>query len=1060
MMKKIILLVGLIGAMLSSQAQLQVENSMTIADYIQTVLLGDNVTVSNITYNGVPADQVNAQVGYFNCQDCVLEIGSGLILSTGDVSGAPGPNDNNESANFGLTNGNDPDLLDIVSQAGSNPNLFDYLIIEFDFVPLGDSIRFSYIWASEEYSDFVVDGPTNFNDFFGFFLSGPGINGPYSNNAINLAVIPGTNIPVAIGSLNNGPNNNGPCEYCEYFNANGEGFDPDVPSYSDPNTVVFDGFTTKLTALSEVTCGETYHIKLAISDVGDGGYSSAVFLEEDSFTSNLVVQVEIEFEAGGPDNNTIFETCGDAELVFTRPISNDVETTFLAQLEFSGVAEMGVDYSNLPSEIVFDPGVFSVSVPISAFIDNIPEGQESIQMIITNIAECSNEPLQSTFEFYINDQPDPLVVEGFTESICSGNSIEITPVVDGGYAVYTYLWSDGSTSPSITVTPGSTTTYSVAVADTCGIPSQNADIIVEVGVFPPLQLSVTPDPFNVDCFGSQATATATGGNGEYDNWLWVDENGQDMFGWENTLFVSTWNFSPEVTVSVEDGCGTVADFTFYPQSSIEPLEVNQPTTIQAICGELLTIAPEITGGQEPFFYSWYDQNFNFLSGDPTYSVTPNTDLNLIFQVSDNCGGFINLDIFVNVVQVPIDIVLEPEYFGNCSTPFEIEASISGGSGTFTYLWQEEGTNVGNTNPLNYQTTASHELILSVSDNCGSFAQASTFVTIYTEPVEFTLSEDQSGTCVDLVQYSAEVTSGIPDYNYQWSANGSTIGQGQTINYSFDETTEITCTVTDFCGTSAESTAMFYLYNPPLQLYTTPDTIICRGTNATLNAWTEGGAGFVTYLWDYENSTAHSIFVGPGGYNEYTVQVADQCGQTQEATIEVEVQYVDAAFTYDYLSNVDVTFYALAADSCTDCTYLYNFGDGSYATEPITNHTFDGLDQYATNLLVTNSIGCNDVAFHTIYPPVQIYVPNAFTPDNDGVNDVWKFETSGIVTFELFIFNRWGEQIYYSTDPNMAWTGGKVGEDYYVSDQVYTYFIKYTGVDGDAKTASGTVTMLR
>jgi gliding motility-associated-like protein len=1060
-MKKIALLVGMIAVSFCSLAQLTVENTLTVEQYVQDVLLGQNVSVSNITYNGQPANQVLMQIGYFQCADCAIGMNSGFIMSTGDAANSAGPNDGLESGNFGVSGVNDPDLEAIVTQAGSNPNLFDYAVIEFDFVPLGDTIRFNYIWASEEYSDFVSDGPTNFNDFFGFFLSGPGLAGPYTNGAVNLAVIPGTDIPVSIGSLNNGPNNNGPCEYCEYFIHNGEGFDEDFPSYSDPLSVIFDGYTTTLTALSEVQCGETYHIKLAISDVGDGGYSSAVFLEEDSFTSNLIVQVDIEFEAGGPEGNTLFETCGEAELTFSRPISNDVNTTFIAELTYSGSAVQGVDYSALPSQVVFPPGVFTQSFPITAFIDNITEGQEIIHLDITNIAECTNEPLQSSFEFYINDQPEPLQVQGYTTSICEGGSIEITPIIDGGYAVYSYNWANGATTPSITVSPLASTTYSVSVADTCGVPSQNADILVEVGVFPPLQVTVAPDPFLVDCFGTNAIATATGGNGDYDDWIWTDANGNNMFGFENNLYVAQWNYSPSITVGVTDGCGNTASTTFAVELTVQPMVVDQPNTVQAVCGEPLTIAPNVTLGQEPYFFTWYDQNFNFLSGDPAYTFTPTSDVSLILNVSDNCGSFNTVNIFVNVTQTPINVSLQPEYNGSCGTVFNILADVSGGSGPLTYIWQQDGTTTeGNTNPLTYQTDATHTLLLSVADGCGAFSQASTTVTITNPQPTLALSEDQIGSCIDEVSYTAEVANGTPDYDIIWTALGNQIGSGPQLNYTFAENTQILCTITDFCGMTTEGTVQFFISNPPLDIEISSDTIICRGTTATLEALGIGGAGALSYQWDYLDSTTTSITVQPGGYAEYNVIIEDQCGQVVEGNVEVEVQDVDPNFTFEYITNEEVQFLANAADSCLDCVFDWNFGDGLFDSSPNPLHTFDGLDQYNVALMVVNPIGCTRISYATVYPPVELYIPNAFTPDGDGVNDVWKFETTGIVTFELFIFNRWGDLVWYSTDPDQAWTGGKLDDEYYVEDDVYPYLIKYTGVDNQAKKLSGTITLLR
>src|SRR5690606_15969665 len=86
-------------------------------------------------------------------------------------------------------------------QAISGMNIHNAAILEFDFVPNGDSLVFRYVFASDEYPSFTC---SNYNDAFGFFISGPGITGPFTNNAINIALIPGTNTPVAVNTVNSG----------------------------------------------------------------------------------------------------------------------------------------------------------------------------------------------------------------------------------------------------------------------------------------------------------------------------------------------------------------------------------------------------------------------------------------------------------------------------------------------------------------------------------------------------------------------------------------------------------------------------------------------------------------------------------------------------------------------------------------------------------------------------------------------------------------------------------------------------------------------------------------
>jgi len=135
--------------------------------------------------------------------------------------------------------------------------------LEFDFIPSSDSVEFRYVFASEEYPEFVN---ASFNDVFGFFISGQNpTGGAYSN--LNIARIPGTNLPISIDNVNS-------TSHSQFYINN-----------SGNSRIVFDGMTFVLTAKALVVPCQTYHIKIAIGDVMDGIYDSGVFLEASSFTS-------------------------------------------------------------------------------------------------------------------------------------------------------------------------------------------------------------------------------------------------------------------------------------------------------------------------------------------------------------------------------------------------------------------------------------------------------------------------------------------------------------------------------------------------------------------------------------------------------------------------------------------------------------------------------------------------------------------------------------------------------------------------------------------------------
>ncbi len=1039
-------------------SQLVVTSDLTVADYIQDVLLGANVTVSNITYNGVAANSVQLAVGQFECEDCNLGMESGMIMTSGFATNAVGPNNQGaatgSSSLFGST---DPDLTAISTSA-----LNDWAIIEFDFVPLGDTLRFNYIFASEEYPEYSNSG---FNDVFAFFLSGPGINGPFSNNAENIALIPGTNLPVTINNINNGGDGvNGPCEYCEFYNHNGMGWEVDDDTYTDPYYIQYDGFLDTFVAYSLVQCGQTYHIKLCVADAGDTGFDSAVFLERESFSSNLVVQVDIQFEAGGPLGNTLFEDCGTSTINFSRPESGDITTALTAYIEYGGDAIELVDYSDLPDSVYFAPGVETISFPLDAFLDFITEGEENVQMIISNFAQCGETMLESEFEFFINDTADPLVVEGYTASICDGATIELEPIISGGYGVYEFDWSTGEDTQLISVSPLVTTTYNVMVSDTCGMPSDDADIIVEVAEFPPFTVTIDQGDFLVDCFGLQLTATAVGGDGVYSDWFWSDEDGNNLWGWQNSLWYGPWSGEGDVIVSVEDGCGEIATDTVTATSIITPMQVTMPIDTTVSCGSVVTLLPLVEFGQAPYWYTWYDINWMWLGSSDSYTFTATQDTQFQLYISDNCGGNYSAIINVNVEPIPIEIIMPAPFTGSCTDVFFIDPEITGGSGpgTYNYTWSVNGSTVGSGATLAYSSPESVTVELNVTDNCSATADGSVEITIVNVAPELTLSPDVTVTCIEMGQFTSDVQQGQAPFEYEWTANGLNIGDGNVLELQADETTEITLLVTDVCGLTDDATVTLFIDNPPIEVSVSQDTTICLGSQISLSASATGGAGALVYEWDGPMlfSNDETVQVEPGTLAQYTVSVSDQCNQVESADVEVDVQDVNAGFTLTYLSETEVQFVSDVMEDCEDCSYAWNFGDGitSDIADPI--HTFDGLAQYQVELYVSNTIGCYDYGYSVVYPPLELYVPNAFTPDGDGINDVFQVYGMGILEYEIVIFNRWGDVIFRSENLEQAWTGNARNGEHFVPDGIYTYVIKYQGVSKEAAEISGQILLMR
>nr|HPF52815.1 choice-of-anchor L domain-containing protein [Draconibacterium sp.] len=274
-------------------------NNYTPDELVQNILVSGCLNASNVKFgyyrrtsygfdgwrnHSWSTTAGDRQLGYFNKGNSDFPLKEGLILSTGKISSAEGPNNLASKTDAMEDNAGDPDLETISGGYRS----YDAAVLEFDFVPAGNTLEFKYIFASEEYREWTC---SEFNDAFGFFLSGPGISGP-----VNLAKL-SNGTEVAIRNIhdeftstdasyyNSDQRGSYPCYAINenFYIDNGSG-----KSYTAGDNSLatqFDGMTVVLTATHQVQAGQIYHIKLAVADISDQQWDAGVFLEAKSFTT-------------------------------------------------------------------------------------------------------------------------------------------------------------------------------------------------------------------------------------------------------------------------------------------------------------------------------------------------------------------------------------------------------------------------------------------------------------------------------------------------------------------------------------------------------------------------------------------------------------------------------------------------------------------------------------------------------------------------------------------------------------------------------------------------------
>lgn len=604
----------------SSYGQLTTASGQTPAQLVANTLVGNGVAVSNVTYTGAP----NA-LGSFNGAATNLGLSSGIILTTGTVlnttgglGGAQGPHGPNDEGGAGVDNGQ-PGYAPLTNLAGATT--YNAAILEFDFVPQADTVRFRYVFGSEEYPEYVDGG---FNDAFAFFISGPGFGGTY-----NMANIPGGGGVVSIDNINNGSSNAGPCQNCSYYINNGTG--GSGPQNASPFYIQYDGFTVVMEALAEVQCGETYHLIIAIADAGDGAYDSGIFLEANSLSSFAPIEMNASLALDGfGDGVTMAEGCETATVTVSRPLSAANDALSIPVM-VSGTATEGVDYGNIPPSIDFAIGQASVTFSFDVFSDGLAEGVETVIIQLDQPDPCGNSNF-ITLNLAISDvNPLQATVPDVTVH-CPGEDAELKVFVTGGLPPYTYNWSVGGTNDIVVVNPTTTTSYDVTVNDAClGIPITVSGT-VDVPNYPPLIMITSPDT-SVLCPNTPQTlyVEATGGEGLY-TYTWYE--GANVIGTGTAQDVSPMT-TTVYTVEVTDGCGVTisSDVTVTVLASV--LQLTMSPDVLICPGDTANISVVASQGLGNYTYFWHQTG----ETTPAITVSPNNTTTYTVSVEDDCHTY-------------------------------------------------------------------------------------------------------------------------------------------------------------------------------------------------------------------------------------------------------------------------------------------------------------------------------------------------------------------------------------------------------------------------------------
>jgi len=476
-------------------------SQLTVVPNHTAAVLASKLAGPGISISAPTLTCAGAANGTFTSVTTPIIIDSGIVLTTGNAANTVGLETFLASTNNGAPG--DPAL-----NALAGATTFNACILEFDFIPKGDTVSFNYQFGSEEYINSTCG---QYNDAFAFFISGPGIVGTQ-----NMALVPGTNIPVTVNSINSGvPGPPGFPAFCNIANCTAMGPGSPFTTFFVNNAggtqVTYRGYTTRLVAQHRVTPCSTYHLKLTVADASNSLYDSGVFIEAGSLKTNSYFFKKNDSIghtiAGIP--NAFVKGCAPAPITVRN--SRTTGTPQKVYFSYGGTAIRGTDFS-APDSASIAPGDTSVVFNLTG-ITTTPGGVKTVFVYLSSPFSCG---IIDTIQLNILDNPSAIITTPDT-AICLGASLQI---LVSGTPGLVYSWSPAATLSSAAAmqpiaTPTALTSYTMSATLPLSGCAAITDI-VSIGVNVAALNIITPD--TAICKGSNIEIEVDGTPGLVYSW--------------------------------------------------------------------------------------------------------------------------------------------------------------------------------------------------------------------------------------------------------------------------------------------------------------------------------------------------------------------------------------------------------------------------------------------------------------------------------------------------------------------------------------------------------------
>ncbi|RRO15274.1 choice-of-anchor L domain-containing protein [Flavobacteriaceae bacterium 14752] len=1011
-MKRILLLLLFGLGVFSAQSQITVDNTLTVQQLIDDVLvLGQCAEVNNVTSSmnsnvaGLGFDSFGAFDGTTSTP--AFPFDGGIILATNGIDMVPTglPNQNG---------GNPPWLgdtdLDALIQEPNNTN--NATVIEFEFIPFVDQISFNYLLASDEYPGFVC----TFADTFAFILNGPGISdvNDYNHDANpntpdvtldlggqNIAVIPGTNIPVSPVNIHTNPN-------CGAGTL-GEFAVPQLfdGTNSDNGSTMYGGQTVPLTASADVIPGQTYNIKLVIADRGDTILNSAVFLESESF------------DLGGIDLGPDITIANG-----TAPCEGDTVTL-----------DAGFSAANIQYFWAKDGNIIPGENSQTLEVTENGEYEVGIQIGAGGTA-CFGVSNLVTVEFF----PEPTFDPTGTINLCQGDTtvLDGTPTNASVFTSINYQWFKdgveltGETNPTLTVDDGGQ--YQVIIdANACDDVPNTFDVnLIDYQV----ALPIPPE----NCIGQGETVLVSP---EFTG-LTQDEINQVSFNWSTGETTPTIELTQGQTVTLTtsfNGCDEVVTetFTFFNNPEVA---ISGSATICQGDTNTLDATPSNNANLANADFSW-TKDGNLLTGE-TNATLDITDGGLYEVTVDNNGCSTTSQFQVSLIDYQVSLPTPSQTCIGAGETIEIVPSFTGLTqaeiSQVSYSWS-----TGENTPTIELSQGQTVTLTTTFSGCDEVV-TETFTFFNNPEVDIAGASVICSGDTNTLNATPMNLNDLQSPTYSWTRDGTAIPDDTpTIDITEGGVYEVTV---DNNGCVSTDQINIEMVDYTLDLGS--DENLCTGDGGPQNIITPTVTGLtsaqenqILYTWS-DGSTGETLTVSESG--TFTLETdVDGCIQTAQVNVSI-VETLDVVVS-DAVKcpEDDVILETGLPENDPNISYSWTL-DGSPVGDNSPNVT---ASQEGTYVVTVSNQGCESTASAEVsnYNVDNCVITQGISPDQDGFNDcmdlTWLNDQLGIDRFQ--VFNRYGRKVFDEANYTDSFCGQDEDGDE-LSTGTYFYVINLADSD--------------